>query len=66
MILALPCSVLTHRVPLDDFPALYASFDKRVGGVEKVFVETKFSAPPSVGAPRLSRVAEWGTEIYTV
>jgi hypothetical protein len=32
VILALPCSVLTHRVPLDDFPALYASFDKRVGG----------------------------------
>ncbi|KAJ7362776.1 chaperonin 10-like protein [Mycena albidolilacea] len=56
-----PTFVLTHRVPLDDFPALYASFDKRVGGVKKVFVETKFSPPP-FGAPRLSRVAEYKLE----
>ncbi|KAJ6523463.1 GroES-like protein [Mycena vulgaris] len=61
-----PTFVVTHRVSLDEFPDLYASFDKRMGGVEKVFVETKFSALPSAGAPPLSRVADWGTEIYTV
>ncbi|KAJ7082581.1 GroES-like protein [Mycena epipterygia] len=61
-----PTFVVTHRVSIDEFPELYASFDKRVGGVEKVFVETKFSAPPSAGAPRLSRVADWGNEIHTV
>ncbi|KAF7326520.1 GroES-like protein [Mycena sanguinolenta] len=61
-----PTFVVTHRVSLDEFPALYASFDKRVAGVEKVFVETKFSAPPSVGTPKLSRVADWGLDIYTV
>ncbi|KAJ7085620.1 GroES-like protein [Mycena crocata] len=61
-----PTFVVTHRVSLDEFPALYASFDKRQGGVEKVFVETKFSKPPSAGAPHLSRVADWGSEIYTV
>lgn len=54
------CSVVTHRVSITEFPALYMSFDKRVEGVEKVFVETKFSAPPSAGTPPLSRVADWG------
>ncbi|KAJ7101215.1 hypothetical protein B0H15DRAFT_756292, partial [Mycena belliarum] len=54
-----PLFVVSHRVALDEFPDLYASFDKRVGGVEKVFVETKFSNPPSAGAPPLSRVADW-------
>ncbi|KAJ7074035.1 GroES-like protein [Mycena amicta] len=61
-----PSFVITHRVSLDEFPDLYASFDKRVGGVEKVFVETKFSSLPAVGTPKLSRVADWGTEIYIV
>ncbi|KAJ6572755.1 GroES-like protein [Mycena vulgaris] len=56
-----PTFVVTHRVALDEFPELYAAFDKRVGGVEKVFVETKFSAPPSAGAPPLSRVADWSS-----
>ncbi|KAJ6586730.1 hypothetical protein B0H10DRAFT_827831 [Mycena sp. CBHHK59/15] len=50
-------------VSLDEFPALHASFDKRIGGVEKVFLETKFSVPPSAGALYLSRVADWGNEI---
>ncbi|KAJ6488182.1 GroES-like protein [Mycena vitilis] len=54
-----PTFILTHRVALEEFPALYASFDKRLGGVEKVFVETKFSAPPCDGTPKLSKVAEW-------
>jgi len=61
-----PTFVVTHRVALEEFPALYVSFDKRLGGVEKVFVETKFSAPVAAGTPRLSRVADWGTELYTV
>lgn len=29
--------MITHRVPLDDMVELYAAFDKRVDGVEKVF-----------------------------
>jgi len=61
-----PSFVVSHRVSLDEFPELYAAFDKRVGGVEKVFVETKFSAVPAAGTPKLSRVADWETEIYTV
>mgnify|MGYP001240465450 CR=1 FL=1 len=37
------CSIVTHRVDLEDFPALYRVFDKRVPGLEKVIVDTKFS-----------------------
>lgn len=36
--------MVTHRVPIDDFKELYDKFDRRVGGVMKVFVETKFSS----------------------
>ncbi|KAG8932025.1 hypothetical protein FRC02_001778 [Tulasnella sp. 418] len=54
-----PRFMITHRVPIDDFPELYEAFDKRIAGVEKVFVETKFSNPPSEGAPKLSRVKDW-------
>lgn len=55
-------SVVTHRVPLEDMPALYAAFDKRIAGVEKVIVDTKFTATEGVrgkGCPPLSRVSEW-------
>ncbi|KAJ7217737.1 GroES-like protein [Mycena pura] len=54
-----PTFVVTHRVALEEFPALYVAFDKRVGGVEKVFVETKFSAHAAEGTPKLSRVVDW-------
>jgi len=52
--------MITHRVPLDDMAKLYTAFDKRIDGVEKVFVETKFSSPPSAGCPKTSRVDDWG------
>ncbi|KAG8750427.1 hypothetical protein FRC11_010423 [Ceratobasidium sp. 423] len=54
-----PTFMITHRVPIDDMAKLYTAFDKRIDGMEKVFVETKFSAPPSKGCPTLSRVDEW-------
>ncbi|EGN95863.1 hypothetical protein SERLA73DRAFT_187096 [Serpula lacrymans var. lacrymans S7.3] len=54
-----PTFMITHRVPIDDMAKLYPAFDKRVGGVEKVFVETQFSAPPSEGCPTISRVDDW-------
>ncbi|KAF5375861.1 hypothetical protein D9615_008183 [Tricholomella constricta] len=55
-----PTFIITHRVPLEDMEKLYAAFDKREAGVEKVFVETKFSAAPSPGCPKTSRVDDWG------
>ncbi|KAH9937092.1 GroES-like protein [Fomitopsis serialis] len=54
-----PAFMITHRVPIDDFVELYEAFDKRQNGVEKVFVETKFSNPPAPGLPTTTRVAEW-------
>ncbi|TBU62028.1 GroES-like protein [Dichomitus squalens] len=54
-----PTFMISHRVPLEDFPKLYEAFDKREGGVEKVFVETKFSNPPMPGCPTTTRVSEW-------
>ncbi|KZT72752.1 GroES-like protein [Daedalea quercina L-15889] len=56
-----PTFMITHRVPIDDFPKLYEAFDKREGGVEKVFVETKFSNPPTPGLPITTRVSEWSS-----
>jgi threonine dehydrogenase-like Zn-dependent dehydrogenase len=44
-----PTFMITHRVPFEDFAKLYRAFDKRLDGVEKVFVQTKFSSPAAVG-----------------
>ncbi|KAF8598669.1 GroES-like protein [Ceratobasidium sp. AG-I] len=57
-----PTFIITHGVPIEDMAKLYVAFDKRINGVEKVFVETKFSSPPSAGCPTTSRVGNWGKE----
>lgn len=36
----LVCSMISHRVPIDDMAKLYAAFDKREAGVKKVRVLT--------------------------
>ncbi|KAF8747660.1 GroES-like protein, partial [Rhizoctonia solani] len=59
-----PTFMITHRVPIDDMAKLYAAFDKRIAGVEKVFVETRFSNPPSQGCPTVSRVDDWETATH--
>ena len=51
--------MITHRAALEEMPKLYAAFDKRVGGVEKVFVQTQFSNPPSPNCPTLRSVDDW-------
>jgi threonine dehydrogenase-like Zn-dependent dehydrogenase len=58
-----PTFMITHRVPLDDFEELYAKFDARVDGVEKVFVETRFSKGAMPGTPALSRVQDWPSKV---
>jgi threonine dehydrogenase-like Zn-dependent dehydrogenase len=57
-----PTFVLTHRVPLEDMAKLYAAFDQRVAGVEKVFVQTQFSSLPAPGCPKVSHVDEWSSK----
>ncbi|KAK4937240.1 hypothetical protein LTR10_022072 [Elasticomyces elasticus] len=53
-----PLNMVTHRVRLEEMDELYKRFNAREKGIQKVFVSTKFSFPPSPGAPQLT---EWGT-----
>jgi threonine dehydrogenase-like Zn-dependent dehydrogenase len=48
-----PLDMVTHRVRLEDMEKVYAAFDKREG-MQKIFVQTRHSAPPSNGAPQLT------------
>jgi len=50
--------VLTHRFDIEEFPELYKAFDEKKAGIMKTFVQTKFSAPPAKGAPKLSKIAD--------
>ncbi|KAJ8073977.1 hypothetical protein PM082_012265 [Marasmius tenuissimus] len=38
-----PTSMITRRFPFENMAKIYAAFDKRTDGVERVYVETKFS-----------------------
>ncbi|KAI9781360.1 MAG: hypothetical protein M1816_002380 [Peltula sp. TS41687] len=53
-----PTIILSHRFRIDEFKELYDAFDKKEFGLMKVFVETKFSAPPAPGTPELSSFKE--------
>ncbi|KAH4415991.1 hypothetical protein HBH92_066790 [Parastagonospora nodorum] len=50
-----PMKMVTHRVRLEDLANVYHAFDKKEDGMQKVFVETKFSFPPCEGSPELKR-----------
>lgn len=49
-----PLDMVTHRFKLDDMEKVYARFNERQEGMQKVFIQTRFSAPPAPGAPPLS------------
>ncbi|KAJ5463223.1 hypothetical protein N7475_008167 [Penicillium sp. IBT 31633x] len=51
-----PLDMVTHRVRLEDMEKLYAAFNKRELGMQKVFVQTKHSAPTANGSPPLSEL----------
>jgi len=46
--------MLSHRVRLEDLDKVYYKFEKREDGMQKVFVETKFSFPKAAGSPELT------------
>ncbi|CAK7234060.1 hypothetical protein SCUCBS95973_008806 [Sporothrix curviconia] len=50
-----PLQMVSHRVRLEDMEQVYHAFDKKQDSMQKVFVETKFSAPPAAGSPTLTR-----------
>ena len=51
-----PTVILTHRFALEDTVEVYKQFDLKKEGIMKVFLETKFSRPPSVGTPSLTTI----------
>lgn len=51
-----PLDMVTHRLRLEDMDKVYSLFDRRDEGVQKVFVQTRYSAPPCVGAPALTKL----------
>ena len=50
-----PLVMVSHRVSIDDMDKVYYKFEKKEDRMQKVFVETKFSAPPAPGTPQLTR-----------
>ena len=49
-----PLKMVTHRVRVEDLDKVYYKFEKKEDGMQKVFVQTKFSAPPCAGSPELT------------
>lgn len=50
-----PLQMISHRVRMEDLDKVYYKFEKREDGMQKVFVETKFSLPACAGSPPLTR-----------
>lgn len=48
-----PLKMVTHRVRMEDMARVYADFDKKNDGMQKVYVQTRFSLPPCEGSPAL-------------
>lgn len=51
-----PLPMVTHRFQLEDMEEVYALFNTRQQGIQKVFVQTKFSPAPAVGTPALTEL----------
>jgi len=52
-----PLDMVSHRVSVDELDTIYEIFDKHGEGegMQKTFVETRFSDPPAPGSPQLTR-----------
>ncbi|EME46109.1 hypothetical protein DOTSEDRAFT_70193 [Dothistroma septosporum NZE10] len=50
-----PLKMVTHRVDMEDLAKVYYKFEKKEDHMQKVYVQTKFSAPPCEGSPALTR-----------
>ena len=50
-----PLQMVSHRVSLEDLDKVYYKFEAHEDGMQKVFVETKFSLPRAAGSPELTR-----------
>jgi len=50
-----PLKMLSHRVALEELETVYKKYDAREQGMQKIFVQTKFSFPPASGTPQLTK-----------
>lgn len=50
-----PLGMVSHRVRMEDLDKVYYKFEAREDGMQKVFVETKFSLPACQGCPPLTK-----------
>jgi len=53
-----PLKMVTHRVRLEDLATVYEKFEKKADGMQKVYVQTRFSQEPCAGSPP---VTEYGS-----
>jgi len=49
-----PYKMLTHRVKVEEMDVVYQKYNERAHGMQKVFVQTRFSDPPAEGTPALT------------
>ena len=49
-----PYRMLSHRVKLEELEEVYKKYDAREQGMQKIYVQTKFSQPPAQGTPELT------------
>jgi len=49
-----PLRMVSHRVRIEDIDKVYYKFERREDGIQKVFVQTRFSSPPAPGSPQLT------------
>ena len=47
-----PLQMVSHRVLMEEMDMVYQKYNARETGIQKVFVQTKFSDPPCEGAPQ--------------
>ena len=48
-----PLKMVSHRVRVEDLDKVYMDYDQKRKGMQKVFVQTRFSADKAVGSPDL-------------
>lgn len=49
-----PSMMVTHRVGVEEMDEVYKIFNARGDGMQKIFVQTRFSDPPAEGSPELT------------
>jgi threonine dehydrogenase-like Zn-dependent dehydrogenase len=47
-----PLHMVTHRINLDEVDTAYHKLAAREKGIQKTFVQTRFSNPPAPGTPQ--------------